>query len=85
MEKHNRAVRRHHVDRLKKNRKNYWGYGYGRTGNLSERQLGIIVTTPEVCACWMCNRPRKAFGRPLKEVAFDAFTKAVDGYDEDND
>ena len=84
MEKHNRAVRRHHVERLKKNRKNYWGYGYGRTGELSKRQLGIIVTTPEVCACWMCNRPRKAFGRPLKEVMFDLCVKVDENFD-DND
>lgn len=27
MEKFNRAVRRHHINRLKKTRKNYWHYG----------------------------------------------------------
>lgn len=67
MEKHNRAVRRHHVKRLKKARAHYWGRS--RQEPLTERQMGILIGTPEKCSrCWMCNRPRQTFGKPFADI-----------------
>ncbi len=60
-----RALRRHHRERLKKNRKNYWGYGQQgwRTAEteMSEATAGIVINTPTPCSCWMCGNPRKAW------------------------
>lgn len=55
-----RAIRRHHYDRLKKTRKNYWG----RTWNnhpMDEGQLGVVANTPTPCSCFGCGNPRKYF------------------------
>jgi len=60
-----RAIRRSHIDRLKKNRKNYWnkGISYGREGIsiMSPKQLGQVVQYPQACSCPMCGNPRKHF------------------------
>jgi hypothetical protein len=48
-----RAIRRHHYQRLKRKRKNYW------YRNLSDRHLGIVVNTPRVCSCPLCGNPRR--------------------------
>lgn len=65
MEKFNRAVRRHHRDRLKAKRKSYWG------GILSDeaeaRLLGFVARTPAVCSCWMCGHERRIYGRTIQE------------------
>lgn len=62
MEKFNRAVRRHHVARLKVKRKSYWGYGrtYGAEApvGMSPQQLGCVVQNPANCSCAMCGNPR---------------------------
>lgn len=59
-----RALRRHHVQRLKANRKTY--YGYGRSGDrnaeMPARFLGMTVHTAKVCSCPMCGNARKFFG-----------------------
>lgn len=58
-----RAIRRHHYERLKKNRKDYWGYARDeKPGGMPPRILGMVAQTPAACSCWMCNRPRKIFG-----------------------
>ena len=72
MEKFNRAVRRHHVARLKSTRRFYWGYGrdgYRHSGNaqdeaprapegMSEKVLGKVVQTPQMCSCLGCGNQR---------------------------
>lgn len=60
-----RAIRRHHIERLKKKRKNYW---WGDLhGGLNEKQLGMVVSTPRHCSCWMCGNPRKYFGHKTRQ------------------
>ena len=53
-----RALRRHHRQRVKNNRKKYWTVFPHEE---SPRRLGIITTTPCICSCWMCGNPRKHF------------------------
>lgn len=63
-----RALRRHHVARLKHNRRFYHGY------DLSENpgHIGQAVHTPANCSCWMCGNPRKFFGeRTVQERSHD--------------
>lgn len=65
-----RAVRRHHVTRLKKARKHYWGYptrGFTprdvapRTPEeMSPKVLGKVVQYPQVCSCAGCCNSRRA-------------------------
>lgn len=56
-----RALRRHHRERLKKNRKSYWGRG--RRGlEWTPVALGICVNTPHPCSCWACGNSRKWLG-----------------------
>lgn len=64
-----RALRRHHLARIKANRKNYWGFYRGDRGtHMSERQLGVVAHTPAVCSCWMCCNPRRSDGeRTMQE------------------
>ena len=57
-----RALRRHHSRRLKRNRKNY----YNRI--LTPRQLGMAVTTPQVCSCWACGNQRILDGETRQEL-----------------
>ncbi len=72
-------MRRHHRDRLKKNRKHYWGYGEQgwRTAAtaMSEATAGIVINTPHPCSCWMCGNPRKVW----KEITMQE-KKALDNY-----
>lgn len=65
-----RALRRHHIERLKRNRKNYWGFPErvaGRHGEapvslepMSEKQLGKVVQYPKDCSCGVCCNVRRA-------------------------
>lgn len=62
------AKRRHHIERIKNNRKDYWGR------RLEGKELSKIVNTPNPCNCWMCRNPRKTFGnkdRLAREVRED--------------
>lgn len=73
MEKFNRAVRRHHVARLKHSRRFYWGYRYYRfqqSGSaldeaprppegMSPEVLGKLVHTPQMCSCLGCGNQRR--------------------------
>lgn len=58
MDKFNRAVRRHHTSRLKKNRANYWNWQ-----SKDPRCLGMVVHTPKLCSCFMCGNARKFYRR----------------------
>ena len=53
-----RALRRHHRQRVKNNRKKYWTVFPHEE---SHKRLGIITTTPCICSCWMCGNPRKYY------------------------
>lgn len=68
-----RAVRRHHIARLKKKRKNYWGYPTVWQAGIFEpdrfsrapqpmdaRQLGKVVQYPQACSCQGCCNVRRA-------------------------
>ena len=66
-----RAIRRHHRERLKKNRKNYgtvaiWGI-WDNSQELEER-LSFAVDTPCPCSCHMCGNPRTHWKeKPIRE------------------
>lgn len=60
----NRAIRRHHSNRLKQNRRYYHGQDKAEV----PRNLGMVVTTAALCSCAMCGNPRKYFGdRSIQE------------------
>ena len=70
MERFNRAVRRHHIARLKQKRKNYWGYGHRvEYGNavMSAAQLGKVVQYPQACSCPGCGNARRHPGMNYAE------------------
>jgi hypothetical protein len=57
-----RAIRRHHIERLKHNRKNYgtvvtWYDGV--SAEELEGKVSFAVDTPCPCSCHMCGNPRK--------------------------
>lgn len=58
-----RALRRHHIARLKRTRAGYWGVARdiwnGSDRTLTPVQLGILVNTTTPCSCWMCGNPRR--------------------------
>jgi hypothetical protein len=57
-----RAIRRHHMIRLKKKYSKYYG-GYAKT----ERQIGRLYQTPTPCSCLMCGNRRKWEGITRQE------------------
>lgn len=65
MKDSSRAIRRHHVARLKNNRKNYYGTNrvYGTEGitQMTPDRLGKVSQYPKDCSCPMCGNPRKHF------------------------
>jgi hypothetical protein len=67
-----RSVRRHHLERLKKNRATYGGFPQHDTGDdkaMTDRLIGIVANTPKACSCWKCSRPRKVWGeRTVQEL-----------------
>jgi hypothetical protein len=67
-----RAVRRHHLDRLRTKRKTYGGYTTtcALKDQMSPRALGMLCATPKVCSCWMCGNPRKTQSeRTIQEIS----------------
>ncbi len=66
MKDFSRAIRLHHIERLKHNRKNYYGHHrvYGKEGitHMSAKELNRVVFTPALCSCPKCGNPRKFFG-----------------------
>ena len=72
MEKFNRAERRAQVERLKRNRQFYYGYGQRAEHTdqvfMSPRQLGRVVQYACACSCPMCGNARRHFGhRTIQE------------------
>jgi len=67
----NRGIRRHHTERLKKNRKNYGTVAIwcdGVTPEEREEKLSFATRTPCPCSCYMCGNPRKHFKEiPIRE------------------
>ena len=64
-----RALRRHHLSRLKSKRR----YDYCFAGV----PIGQHVATPARCSCWMCGNPRRPFNsfdkqqrRKMKKPSF---------------
>lgn len=57
-----RALRRHHVRRLKKSRQHYWGPATKDPGH-----AGKVVSTPCPCSCWMCGNPRRHLNEPSRQ------------------
>jgi hypothetical protein len=73
VEKFNRAVRLHHIERLKHKRKNYWGYGRNNgysweNVRMTEQQLGKVVQYPQACSCGGCGNQRYWLGQSLTEL-----------------
>jgi hypothetical protein len=71
MEKFNRAVRRHHIARLKKARRLYWGFHRvdKYTGVMTPAQLGMVVQYPQTCSCLGCGNQRQYVGPKRCELA----------------
>jgi len=69
MRNSSRAERRHHVQRLKRNRRNYWsyprGHNYASDGSplapeaITDKHLGMVVHTPQLCSCPGCGNSRR--------------------------
>ena len=78
MKKHSRAQRRHDRARLKKKRRNHWGYGrdgwrsYCHVGinEMPKDVAGMVVDTPTPCSCYMCGNPRskKSWASGLEKI-----------------
>jgi hypothetical protein len=64
-----RAIRRHHRERLKRNRKSIWGYE-----DKTPLQLGVAVDTPKRCSCFMCGNERKYFNRKTRKECMNDIT-----------
>lgn len=59
-----RAMRRHHHQRLRNNRKHYYGYDQFPVEFL-DRALGMIVHTAKLCSCHSCGNSRHFYGNSL--------------------
>ena len=88
MKKHSRAQRRHDRERLKKNRRNHWGYGkqgwrsyceHG-TKEMPADVAGMVVNTPTPCSCPMCGNPRRNYWANTYERRTIQERKAIDSY-----
>jgi hypothetical protein len=93
MEKFNRAVRRHHVKRLKAKRKTYWGYPrlerYG-PGNIplgpdrmNAHQLGKVVQYPQACSCAGCGNVRRNAWMNYAERTREEIAHEIKQYESD--
>lgn len=51
-----RSKRRHHIERLKKKRKDYW------FGDLDTVQKNKVLSTPHPCSKSCCGNPRRSKG-----------------------
>ena len=73
-----KALRRHHIRRIKANQK-HLGYWYKEA---TPRQAGIRLHTPCPCSCHMCGNPRRLFGEvTLAELKADlSYDEWLSGY-----
>jgi hypothetical protein len=54
-----RSVRRHHLERIKQRRSNYYSLASWQIeAEAKKRHLGRIANTAKLCSCWMCGNPR---------------------------
>ena len=83
------AKRRHHIERLKKNRKHYWGRDSRYMPPMTPKQLGMVVKYPKACGCFMCSRnKKKVFGKTTYEMRQEAlrrFEMEENNYDYQNE
>lgn len=56
-----RSIRRHHISRLKKVRKQYWGRS--KTFIMTPKHLGMVVQYPQKCSCVMCGNERRVYNQ----------------------
>ncbi|WP_349043602.1 hypothetical protein [Brucella melitensis] len=73
-----RALRRHHRQRVKNNRKKYWTVFPHEE---SPKRLGIITTTPCICSCWMCGNPHKYYGNSKSGMKISELRQMQDEFD----
>ena len=74
-ENNSRAVRRHHLARLKNSRKHYFVVNWWDD---VDKRLGVISQYPKKCSCPMCGNPRKWLNeRTISEMRDDF--RVVDG------
>lgn len=79
-----RAIRRHHLNRLKNNRAWYYGWlrldPWGKVEvdpKADARHRGMVAHTARLCSCWMCGNPRKhQHEKTLQELSVIEFAKA---------
>lgn len=58
-----RALRRHHLQRLKAIRQFYRTQGRGQDpASGTGKPLGKVLATPAPCSCALCGNPRRYFG-----------------------
>ena len=66
MKNMSRAIRRHHIVRLKHNRKHYWSKDV-----MTPIQQGKVSQYPKPCSCVMCGNERKHFkSKTIQEKRF---------------
>jgi hypothetical protein len=64
-----RATRRHHRERLKKNRKSNWNVAFEENLEVLDRRASFAVNTPCPCSCPTCGNPRRHVGEiPIREL-----------------
>lgn len=75
-----RAIRRHHLTRLKKVRSGYYGWErFEADAQAIARHRGLVANTARLCSCWMCGNPRKHMQeRTIHEVSAIEFAKACE-------
>lgn len=66
-----RAMNRHHRERIKNNRKDYWN----TNGANHPRSVGRMVKTPCPCSCGMCCSPRKLYGNSQQSYKISEIRK----------
>jgi hypothetical protein len=79
-----RALRRHHLARLKKARQFYWGRGLRPGMEWTPRALGMVAHTPQICSCYACGNWRRTEGRTMQEkrVYQESVWAALDAVDD---
>jgi hypothetical protein len=78
MLKFHRGERRYQIERLKKKRKNYWGYPSTVSSSteppveMTPRQLSAVAQHPAICSCWMCSGSafRRMYGNGRDGLTF---------------
>ena len=91
--KYSRAQRRADYARIKKSRRNHWGYGrqgwrsycHVGTKEMPPEVAGSVVNTPTPCSCYMCGNPRKnSWAHGMDRLTMQEL-KAIDSYKAGND